>query len=241
MDFFIRFNPTATTKPSNHLWALTRESSKLIKTVARWAPMILSMSILSTRYFVKKKQIIWGEWFYYFFGISWWDVCFLLKSTKYTVYTITLLKLFSILDIEFLSPIGPWFHSHADGPFNLLSIRSPLQSLKERPPFKLDKKPSNLKKLSQLLISHFWNTSGKFIPVDSWSKRETMTNAKNISCIILKMRQLLKLLLDQNLIVINHKFNSDFKSLIILYSSSKSCDRCIYKKGMDQIVNRKVI
>jgi hypothetical protein len=151
-----------------------------------------------------------------------------LKSVKRTV-------LFSVLNIEFLSPIGPWFHSQADGPFNLLSIRRPFQSLKERPPFKLDKNPSSLKKLSQLYIP-FLNASGKFILVDLLSTGETMSNVKNISCITLKMMRLLKLLLDQNLIVINHKFNDDFKSYIILYLGLKCCDRCIYERGMGQIV-----
>lgn len=126
----------------------------------------------------------------------------------------TLLKLFSILNIEFLSPIGPWFHSHVYGPFNLLSIGSPFQSLKERPPFKLDKNPSCLKELSQLLYPilemHQKNLFLWILDPGEREFRSVDSNARNIyctllkkekrkrntSCTTLKMKPLLKFLFD---------------------------------------------
>jgi hypothetical protein len=66
MNFSIRFNPMPNTyhrTPHPPLEPSTPKFPKLTKMVAS---VILLMSILFMRYFVKKKKIIWCEWLYYF-------------------------------------------------------------------------------------------------------------------------------------------------------------------------------
>lgn len=81
MNFFVYFN-----------LMLTTGVSKPIKTVAL---VVLLIYILSIKYFVKMRKIIWCEGLYHFlvfqFGVS---TSQLLESAKqHQIYTLTLLKL----------------------------------------------------------------------------------------------------------------------------------------------------